>query len=812
MVSSTDKRYNLYLYSMIDLNDSIISPMEFKVSFNKLLEKYEQLAKSEDAHLASKAKRILEVQEPYPALRDGFCDLALLDTYQDQIKVLLQDSFADVLTDNEIKTASLPLHNIIFNSSERFKTIISEAGDDFEITIHNLNDTESYVLLCTIVLYHCYGISLNFKRPFFYEIPDANGITRHYKILYNADFIEVERKPETPKITEKDLDQLLDNFDDIDLWKDKFPPNGYVLKGFVISNIFDVTNDQAISNIKSSLISRGDPSKKDFIEDFENIFQAFFGLKDLKVGFSIYNKEDVTFERAYGQTMSSYLLDDEECINCSDFLSRWSFNRLLNEKKFFAISDVEATYKKNKTKKAFLKHLLEKGVKSAIFAPIANQDGLLGVLELVSFTPKELNSINAQKLADVMPHLVDAVENSKNEYENMVEAVIQQECTSIHPSVHWKFRRAAEKFIKENIIENRNTSFSKISFDDVYPLFGQIDVSGSSEARNQATQKDLKLQLNLALKIINEARKEKVMPIYDHMAFQVQEYVSQIEGDFKVDSERQITHFFKKEMSPFFELLRKSHSELKNDIDDYFKKIDEDLDVIYHYRKNYDKTIRLLNRNMANLLDRRQLGAQDMYPHFFERFKTDGVEHNMYIGESITKETSFNIMHLYNLRLWQMQVMCEMENEFYNNQHLYPVNLEVASMILVFNQPLSIRFRMDEKQFDVDGSYNARYEVVKKRVDKAFIKGTEQRVTESGKLCIVYSQSEDEEEYLSYIKFLQSKHVLGDDVQVVELQDLQGVTGLKAIRVSILYTNNEEDQKNGNSFYTYEDLMETIKS
>ena len=797
---------------MKDLNENIISPMEFKVSFNKLLERYEQLAKSEDLHLASKAKHILEVQKPYPILRDGFCDWTLLDTYQDQIKVLLQDSFADVLTHNEIKTASLPLHDVIFNSSERFKKIISEAGEDFKISIHNLNDAESYVFLCIIILHHCYDTHLNFKRPFFYEIPDDKGIIRHYKILYNADFIEVERKPETPKITEKDLDLLLDNFDDIDLWKEKFPPNGYVLKGFVLSNIFDVTNDQAISNIKSNLISRADPSKKDFIKDFENIFQTFFGLRDLKVGFSIYNKEDVTFERAYGQSMSSYLLDGKECIDCSDFLSKWSFNRLLNEKKFFAISDIESTYEKNKTKKAFLKHLLDKGVKSAIFAPIVNQEGLLGVLELVSFKPKELNSINAQKLADVMPHLVDAVENAKKEYENMVEAVIQQECTSIHPSVHWKFRRAAEKFIKENILENHNTSFSKISFDEVYPLFGQIDVSGSSEARNQATKKDLKLQLHVALKIINQAREEKVMPIYDHMAFQVQEFVNQIEGDFKVDSERQITYFFKKELSPFFELLRKSHPELKNDIADYFKKIDEDLDVIYHYRKNYDKTIRLLNRNMANLLDKRQLEAQDMYPHFFERFKTDGVEHNMYIGESITKETSFNIMHLYNLRLWQMQVMCEMENEFYNNQHLYPVNLEVASMILVFNQPLSIRFRMDEKQFDVDGSYNARYEVVKKRVDKAFIKGTEQRVTESGKLCVVYSQSEDEEEYLRYIKFLQSKHVLGDDVEVVELQDLQGVTGLKAIRVSILYTNNEEDQKNGKSFYNYNDLMETIKS
>ena len=83
-------------------------------------------------------------------------------------------------------------------------------------------------------------------------------------------------------------------------------------------------------------------------------------------------------------------------------------------------------------------------------------------------------------------------------------------------------------------------------------------------------------------------------------------------------------------------------------------------------------------------------------------------------------------------------------------------------MILVFNQPLSIRFRMDEKQFDVDGTYNARYEVVKKRVDKAVIKGTDERITQKGKITIIYSQKEDETEYLRYVSFLQSKLMLDE--------------------------------------------------
>ena len=242
-------------------------------------------------------------------------------------------------------------------------------------------------------------------------------------------------------------------------------------------------------------------------------------------------------------------------------------------------------------------------------------------------------------------------------------------------------------------------------------------------------------------------------------------------------------------------------------IQDYSKRIDSSKGFIYKYRKEYDESVMLVNKTLASLLDRKQEEAQTMYSHYYERFKTDGVEHNMYIGESITKERSFNPIYLYNLRLWQLQVMCEMENRFYKLKKDLPLSMEVASMILVFNSSLSLRFRMDEKRFDVDGTYNARYEVVKKRVDKAHIKGTEERITQPGKITVVYSQEEDEEEYLGYIRFLQSKDYIGNQVEILELEDLQGVTGLKAIRVNVLYKNEAENQK----LYTYNDLMEEIQ-
>ena len=61
-----------------------------------------------------------------------------------------------------------------------------------------------------------------------------------------------------------------------------------------------------------------------------------------------------------------------------------------------------------------------------------------------------------------------------------------------------------------------------------------------------------------------------------------------------------------------------------------------------------------------------------------------------------------------------------------------PVPLDITNLILIQHAPLSIRFRFDEKRFDVDGAYNVRYEIMKKRIDKAVVRGTTERLTQPG--------------------------------------------------------------------------------
>ncbi|MBK8552456.1 MAG: hypothetical protein IPL53_15850 [Ignavibacteria bacterium] len=87
---------------------------------------------------------------------------------------------------------------------------------------------------------------------------------------------------------------------------------------------------------------------------------------------------------------------------------------------------------------------------------------------------------------------------------------------------------------------------------------------------------------------------------------------------------------------------------------------------------------------------------------------------------------------------------------------------------------------------------------MKKRIDKAEIKGKEERLTQPDKIAIVYSQTSEAQEYLEYIEYLQSQNYLKREIEELELEELQGVKGLKALRVSVELNNANVGSKMDN--------------
>ncbi len=756
------------------------SPFVLKFSFEKLIRKMEAEA-SESSEYALSHQRILDKTKDFPELLNGIGNLDFFKDNETLMKELLRDLFPPMLTGNEIKAIGFPFYNFFFNPSKRFQSILKNAGENFDMLIKGLDPHRFYVMSCCIILRDFYKVPLNLSMPFIFDIPNEEGIVNHYRFLNNVDFIDVNPLEDYKKLTEEEIGELLDNFDDYELWKEKFPPKSWELKGFAVINFFDATTEIAVSNLKSKLINLEDD--KNLKSEMNKIFRSIFQVPDLELGFTAIDFEENKFVRnPINGVIDSFILSGgipQDCKN--ELLCEKNFNTLVETRKFFSISDVERTYHEF-PESTLAKQFYESGIKSAIFAPIIKDKKLLGIIELVS-RKKMLNSINATKMEIVMPYLEDTMDRLYDGIETRIQAIIQREYTSIHPSVYWKFRQEAERHIGF-YREDFDLPYRNISFQNLTPLFGQTDIRNSSVSRNLAIKKDMEINLMMISDVFKKLSSDNDLEAINQKLIQYQKLLN---NDLKADTESQVQNFILFEVHPLLESIKLQNINYNQIITDYHKQLDSKTELVYNFRKKFDDSLSSINKNLADILDKRQEEQQHRFPFYYERFKTDGVEHNMYIGSSIEPDLTYDPIFLKNLRLWQLRVLCETEIEYAKHKDRLAYPLDVASLILVYSTPISIRFRMDEKRFDVDGSYNARYEMIKKRIDKSLVKNSDERITQSGKISIIYSQEREREEYLKLIKILQNQNILEANIEGLDVEDLQGINGLRALRVAVNY-------------------------
>src|SRR5690554_73687 len=769
-------------------------PFKVIMSLRLLKEKLEALLKSNNKSVHTQAKQALELFDKDSVLLRGTESIAEFLTEKPVLDQLMTFVFPTALTDNEIKGAVFPHSNEVFYCSARLQNIINTANTDENLFDSLYKEFEGSFDLLTyaIILNIYYKYQVDFERPKTISVTDKRGNSKRYRVVFNADFLDIYPNEKAIEITPEILDELLSHADRIDIWEKYFPKDSWTLEGFGILTLIDTSLDERIDDFKTHLI---EPNTESF-EYLKKDIRRIFNIPDLQLG--SYSVADNVITPPFDRSFDMLTILPEEHIGVGNYACNHINNQLFKDCKPIIISNV-ATYHKQTKGNRLSKLLLERGLKSAALIPIPINGELGFIIELAAFKPNQLNAINMVKLEAIMPFILSYSKRTFSEYQNEISAVIQQECTAIHPSVEWRFQEEARQYIQERNY-GKNPVFHEIVFKDVVPLFGQVDVVGSSNARNEAIQIDLTKQLEISKQILIDRTKID-LPFYEQLIFQIDNYLFDLNENFHTNSEQEITLFFEKQLIPLFEHFQ-NNSKDKNVLGEFLKSIDKTTNSLYDARKAYDVTIEMGNKEMSALLEKQQLKAQKIFPHYFDILKTDGIEHNLYVGQSITKSLSYHPTVLYNLRLWQLQMTCEMEAMYYEKQKEFPLQLKVASLILAYDVPITIRYRIDEKQFDVDGAYNVRYEMIKKRIDKAHLKNTNERLTQAHKLSVVYSSTAMEREYLSYFEFLQAKNYIGKNIEIVELEELQGASGLKAIRVDL----NEKLQKVSDIF-TLEDLQ-----
>jgi GAF domain-containing protein len=427
---------------------------------------------------------------------------------------------------------------------------------------------------------------------------------------------------------------------------------------------------------------------------------------------------------------------------------------------------------------------IQNGIRNKLVAPLYYQDRVIGTLSLGSPNPGDLDANHLPKLHEVLPLFSMAVQRSMEELNARVQTQIKEKFTAIHPVVEWRFRKAVLDGL-ETHADPASLELQPIVFPNVYPLYALSDIRGSSTQRALAIQTDLLTQLGLAREVIRAAQEDRELPALGELLYRIDRSIAEVSGALTAGGEVGVIAFLRSDVEGLFDHLQTFGAAVQARIEAYRAALDPERGVVYRRRQVFEDSVTRIAETISAHLDLEDQAAQAMYPHYFEKQKTDGVDHQIYVGASLVEDGRFDPLYLKNLRLWQLMVVCGIAARADQLAAELPVPLQTTHLVLVQHTPLSIRFRFDEKRFDVDGAYDIRYEIVKKRIDKALVRGSSERVTQPGQIAIVYSQAEEATEYRTYIEYLQHLGHLGAEVEDLELGELQGVHGLRALRVTV---------------------------
>src|SRR5436190_5455953 len=739
---------------------------------------------------------LITKMEATPELLKSFNDFSSTEPHSEVIEMLLATVFPPSVSEQENRYAvSIPLRYKVIHYSRLFQNMFMEPGTNEIVVPENLKGSLYHNRLdyaYRLILKKFFGYETDFTGAIYPYVEPATGLTKHLELNIDTRFVDVKPVKELPTLPDDAVCKKTNRMMPLRELREKLPLEKFVFEGLVIIKINDVTEQEMISQMKNTMLSFHTFTDPVVYDKLQTTMKSLLGMNDIKVGITalihmnnhyvyspLHNGNSIIFKH------TEAVKEQNEICDC--------FEDILKE------YDQPIVYqtldKKDIVELESLKLYYELGARSVMICPLKENGRLLGLLEVVSDTPGRLTNIHLEKIEKVIPLFTLAVEKTMENLDIEVDKVIKENFTAVQPAVEWKFVEAAFSYILSKE-QGAPAKIKKVSFDDVHPLYGLIDVRNSSVERMQSIQTDLVEQIHLVQKVVKKALAEVKFPLLENIAFKSDKYVDSVTDILLSEEELQIHEFLQNEVAEIFHHLAETRPSLKAEVEQYFAALDPQKNLIYHHRQNFEESISRLNDALAKFIDHEQVGAQQVFPHYFERYVTDGIDFNIYIGQSIAPTKKFDSLYLRNMKIWQLEVLAKAAVIANEIKKKLSVPLTTTQLILANSFPISISFRSSERKFDVDGAYNSRYEIIKKRIDKVHIKGTKERLTQPGKIAIVYSQPKEAAEYEEYIEFLQTRKLLKPGVEKIELEELQGVLGLKALRVEVNYDSTKPESKN----------------
>jgi hypothetical protein len=403
-------------------------------------------------------------------------------------------------------------------------------------------------------------------------------------------------------------------------------------------------------------------------------------------------------------------------------------------------------------------NLKHQGRKTLLVAPLQSNEKTIGYIEFASSLPSSqfhLKTFEMQSLVSLLSILILRRIDTINQ---KIENVIKLHCTSVHPSVEWKFREASSQFLaleSAGRLEEQHV-MDEIIFNNVYPLYALCRIENYDQLRNQAARDDLLTYLSMVEELIQKAEALHHTPLYAFMLEQIKEYQRKVQENISTSLEFKVTEYIHQSIVPLIRMIIEQVPELRQETMRFQNKIDQNLNVFYLGRGEVESSINFLNQEISRVITTSQLQAQSNFPHYFEKHISKGVEYTIFVGENISPRLTYHANYLKNLRLWQLVTSCQVAKAAEALRNEIPVDLKVGQLIIAEDVPVKLEFDYDERRFYYLEKSQSKINRVRDALKMHGRLKEIESLTKNGFVNVLCSENKEKEEYLAYFRHMQN--------------------------------------------------------
>lgn len=624
----------------------------------------------------------------------------------------------------------------------------------------------------------------------FYEFPtstdkllyklDQEGVDRYYELGVDFSFVDIQRKGKLPVIdlaTLRDKDEYC--LEDVEPIFQLLDPNNFTFNGFTILTFEDKTAAYVSDWLHTMIANLSQYKQGQFFGDLHTILSTIAGSRDISSsllpvlelnGYPIFSSDftrDSVFFREMQKRNTSGAIDP-------------AMNAYL-EKPYPVLYGIEESLD---TEDRLFRELIEREeLASYISIPLKHRGSLVGFIELYSHLPNRLDTKAMVIWKTFIPLLTQLTAEIVFLFKNSLERIILNNFTALNPAVEWRFNEAAASQLAAYMREEEELPIDKVRFEKVYPIYGAIDVKGSTQLRNNIYKKDNLSKIYHLEQFLDTLPGDKEDGLIAGLRRRAAKMRNWLEA---TDYEKHILDVFVFLQEELFEILARIKAENpahKTPIDTF---VNQQKDLGGNHTDVFETSLQQLNNLIKDEVQQFNTTVQDIFPSYFERFRSDGVEYDMYVGQSITPTKVFKPSFLREIRKQQIISMARIGRRAEQIASTLTVPMQVTLLIFIHASTIDISFREDERRFDVEGGYNIRYQMVKKRIDKVRLKDSRERLVRPGTLAIVFQGDTVENEIGDLLTEVAATGKLKPDFEFCTLEEVQGVSELRAARADIV--------------------------